>query len=157
MMSEKEHKHNVGHSKVRVHIDRKQYESPNPTTGSALYALGHVFHGFELFQEVEGNQEDKVIPNDGNEIHLKEDEHFYSTKEFKIIVNGRPKEVTSKELSFTEIVSLAFSNPPTGENILFTVTYEKGKGSKPEGTLVKGQSVHIKNGMIFNVTATDKS
>ena len=156
-MSEKKDKHDMGQSKVRVHIDRKQYESPNPTTGLALYELGHIHHGFELFREVEGSEEDKAIPNDGNEIHLKEDEHFYSTKEFKIIVNARPKEVTSRELSFTEIVSLAFSSPPTGENILFTVTYEKGKGSKPEGTLVEGQSVHIKDGMIFNVTATDKS
>lgn len=31
------HKH-----EVRVHIDQKPYESPNPTTGEALYKLGHV-------------------------------------------------------------------------------------------------------------------
>jgi Multiubiquitin len=74
-----------------------------------------------------------------------------------IIVNARPKEVTAKELSFAEIVALAFDSPPIGENIVFTVTYRKGEGNKPEGTLVEGETVKIKDGMIFNVTATDKS
>lgn len=78
-------------------------------------------------------------------------------KEFTIIVNGRQKTMTEKELSFAEIVALAFDNPPTGPNILFTITYRKGEGNKPEGTLVEGESVKIKDGMIFNVTATDKS
>jgi hypothetical protein len=78
-------------------------------------------------------------------------------KHITIIVNGRPKEVTEKELSFAEIVALAFDNPPTGPNIVFTVTYRRGHGNKPEGTLVEGETVKVKDGMIFNVTATDKS
>jgi hypothetical protein len=78
-------------------------------------------------------------------------------KEYKIIVNGRDKTETSKELSFSQIVALAFDNPPTGPNIVFTITYRKGEGNKPEGSLVEGETVKIKNGMIFNVTATDKS
>ncbi len=76
---------------------------------------------------------------------------------FTIVVNGREKTVTEKELSFADIVSLAFDNPPTGENILFTITYRRGQGNKPEGTLLEGEAVKIKEGMIFNVTATDKS
>lgn len=78
-------------------------------------------------------------------------------KEYTIIVNGRQKMVTKKELSFIEIIALAFDNPPTGPNIVFTVTYRKGEGNKPEGTLIEGETVKIKNGMVFNVTATDKS
>lgn len=78
-------------------------------------------------------------------------------KEFTIIVNGRQKTVTERELSFSQIVSLAFDNPPTGQYIVFTVTYRRGKGNKPEGSLVEGETVKIKEGMIFNVTATDKS
>ena len=76
---------------------------------------------------------------------------------FKIIVNGREKVVSTKELSFTDIVTLAFDNPPTGQYIVFTVTYRRGHGNKPEGTLVEGDTIKIKKGMIFNVTATDKS
>jgi hypothetical protein len=76
-------------------------------------------------------------------------------KEFTIIVNGREKVVATKELSFAEIVGLA--NLPSGPNIVYTVTYRRGEGNKPEGTLVEGDNVKIKEGMIFNVTATDKS
>lgn len=78
-------------------------------------------------------------------------------KEFTIIVNGRQKVVTAKELSFAEVIALAFDNPPSGPNIVFTVTYRKGEGNKPEGSLVEGETVKLKDGMIFNVTATDKS
>jgi hypothetical protein len=78
-------------------------------------------------------------------------------KEYTITVNGRTKTVTQKEFSFADIVALAFENPPSGPNILFTVTYRRGEGNKPEGTLVEGEVVRIKDGMIFNVTATDKS
>lgn len=78
-------------------------------------------------------------------------------KEYTIIVNARPKVVTKKELSFAEIVALAFDNPPQGPNIVFTITYRRGEGQKPEGSLIEGETVKIKEGMIFNVTATDKS
>ncbi len=60
-------------------------------------------------------------------------------------------------LTFQEVVALAFDNPPSGPNILFTITYRKGHGDKPEGTLVEGETLKVKDGMIINVTATDKS
>lgn len=78
-------------------------------------------------------------------------------KEFTIIVNGRPKVVTTRELSFDQVVYLAFNPRPTGPNIVFTVTYRRADGKKPEGTLVEGEEVEVKDGTIFNVTATDKS
>jgi hypothetical protein len=40
---------------VRIHIDEERYESPTPTTGVALYALGNVPPGKELFREVSGD------------------------------------------------------------------------------------------------------
>ena len=85
------------------------------------------------------------------------DEEQGHKQDFTIIVNGRQKPVTMKELTFSEIVALAFDNPPTGPNLLFTITYRKGDNNKPEGTLVEGETVKVKDGMIFNVTATDKS
>jgi hypothetical protein len=75
----------------------------------------------------------------------------------KIIVNGRPKVVNEKELSFMDIVKLASDPVPTEQFIIFTITYRRGHGHKPEGTLLQGQSVKVREGMIFNVTATDKS
>jgi len=87
-----------------------------------------------------------------------EDQGHGHEKAVTIIVNAQPKTTTAKELSFTDVVNLAYdNNPPQGSNWVFTVTYRKGQGEKPEGTLVTGQSVKVKDGMIFNVTATDKS
>jgi len=75
-----------------------------------------------------------------------------------VMVNGRPKVVPRRDkLTFDEVVALAFENPPQGEFICFTITYRKGNGSKPEGTLPEGESVKPKEGMVFNVTTTDKS
>jgi hypothetical protein len=74
-----------------------------------------------------------------------------------IYVNGREKTVTTKELSFDEIVALAFDNPPSGPNVYFTITYRRGHGDKPEGTLAEGETLKLKEGMIINVTPTDKS
>lgn len=65
---------------VRIHIDRKQYMSPRITTHAALYALANIAAGYELFREVKGDREDEPIPNDQTDIHLREDEHFYSAQ-----------------------------------------------------------------------------
>ncbi len=78
-------------------------------------------------------------------------------KDVTIIVNGREKVVSKGELSFSEIIALAFESPAPGPNIIFTVTYRRGEGKKPKGTLVEGETVKIKDGMIFDVTRTDKS
>jgi hypothetical protein len=159
-MSE-ERREGEGRHEVRIHIHQRRYESPNPTTGDALYRLGNVAPGLDLYREVGGDREDRPIPNGPETVHLREDEHFHSgpaqNKEFTIIVNGRKKVVNSKELSFNDIVALAFDPVPTGQNVLFTITYEHGPHANPEGTLMEGATVKIKEGMIFNVTQTDKS
>lgn len=74
-----------------------------------------------------------------------------------IVVNAQNKVVTSKDLTYEEVVELAYPTPPTGENVVITVTYRRGHGNKSEGTLVAGESVKAKEGMVFNVRATDKS
>jgi len=78
-------------------------------------------------------------------------------KELTVIVNGRERTVTTKELCFSEVVQLAFDDPPSGPYIVFTITYRRGEGQKQEGTLIEGETVKVKDGMIFNVKATDKS
>lgn len=79
------------------------------------------------------------------------------TKAVTIIVNGRPKKVTKEDLTFDEVVALAFNPVPVGDLVDITVTYRRGRGNKPEGQLRPGESVKVKDGMIFDVTATDRS
>lgn len=76
-------------------------------------------------------------------------------KIFSIIVNGRPREVTEHKLTYLNVVQLAFPGEiPTGK-IVFTVTYSREHGSG--GSLVEGQDVVVKDGMVFNVAKTDQS
>jgi hypothetical protein len=147
---------NVG---IRVHIDQNPYNSPNPTTGAALYALAGIHHGLELFREVEGNQEDDLVANDHNRVDLKLDQHFHSGKErkFRIVVNLEEKIVTKRVLTFWEVVRLAYPPSADGPNVVYTITYKRAAGAHHEGTLDDGQSVEVKNGTIFNVRRTDRS
>jgi len=73
-------------------------------------------------------------------------------KEFTIIVNGRPKKVTGTEISFDQVVALAFD--PIPPNAFFTVTWSHGNQG---GSLTAGNKVPIQNGMKFDVTETGQS
>ena len=78
-------------------------------------------------------------------------------KQFTIIVNAREKTFTGREIGFNQVVELAFGSVSPNPNIVYTVTYKRGEGNKPEGSMEKGDTVKVKDGMIFNVTQTDKS
>ena len=73
-----------------------------------------------------------------------------------IIVNGREKEYTKKEITFKKVILLAFGKIDDSSNVVYTVTYSKN-GKKESGVMVKGDSVKVHKGAIFNVTRTDKS
>jgi len=76
--------------------------------------------------------------------------------DFEIVVNGRPKTVSTDDLTFDQVVKLAFDPVPSGPDVLITVTYRHAAGDK-HGTLAEGESVEIKDGTVFHVTATNKS
>ena len=79
-------------------------------------------------------------------------------KEVTIIVNTREKNWDKHEkITYEQVVGLAFGTYSDDENIVYTVTYSQGDNLNKEGSLVKSESVKVKEGMIFNVTQTDKS
>ncbi len=78
-------------------------------------------------------------------------------KLIEIVINGTLVEVEDRDLTFDEITLLAFPNFERTENTIFTVAYSRGQGNKPEGTLVAGETLKLKKGMILNVAHTDKS
>ena len=87
------------------------------------------------------------------------DSHDKDKKSFTIVVNAQKKEWNGKEISYDEVVRLAFPEPPpAGVVITYTVEYERGEGHKPEGSLVQGgPPAKVKEGMIFSVTETGRS
>lgn len=143
---------------VRIHIDQEPYHSLNPTPGEALYKLANIPASHELYREVGGDHEDEPVQSNGGMVQLKEDEHFHSApREITIYVNTRKKEEKKRHLTYNEVVALAFNPVPTGPNIKFTITYRNGPKQNPEGELLPGGKVKIKDGMIFDVTQTTKS
>lgn len=78
----------------------------------------------------------------------------HKNKPKNIIVNGRPKKFVGDEISYAEVVELAYPGESNSE-VVFTVTYMGPQ--MPDGTLVEGQSVEVRNGMKFNVNKTNRS
>ena len=77
-------------------------------------------------------------------------------KPFHIVVNGQAKTWNKEKITFDEVVILAFGSIDPNPNIVYTVTFKNG-ADRPRGTMVKGDILKIKNGTVFNATATDKS
>jgi len=145
-------------NEVRVHIDQHPFNCSNPTTGAALYALGHVAPDLALFKEVGGDREDRPVPNDGSQLTLHEDEHFHSGMlTITVKVNGTPTEVHKVVLTYAEVVQLAYPSPPDGNNPDFAVTFKHAASAPHHGKLSAGGSVEVKDGTILDVTPTNRS
>ena len=78
-------------------------------------------------------------------------------KAFDIIINGTNYRVFNDEVSFDEVVDLAYPDGGRGPLIKYTVNFHNGAGRPPEGRLTKGKKAKIKEGTVFNVTRTDRS
>lgn len=105
------------------------------------------------------DQPDQVL-GDGDSVALNPDgvEHLRTADAtITVYINTEPFDVTGRKLTFEKLVGLAFNPVPSGPNIMITVDYGKGPKKNPKGSLEAGQSVKIVNGMIFDVTATDRS
>ena len=78
-------------------------------------------------------------------------------KQFDIIVNGTTYPVASDEVSFDQVVDIAYPDGGRGPLITYTVNFYKGAGRPPEGKLTEGQQAKVEDGTVFNVTRTDRS
>jgi len=161
MEKEKKQEHEEKHA-LHLIINGKQFEwHQEYITGAEIRKLGNIPADDEIFLAIKKPWEDEPIKDD-TKVNLArpEIENFYSKdKHFKvsIIVNGRPKEWAEKEITFEQVVVLAFGTYDPNPNKVYTVTYDRGPHQNHEGSMVKDDKVFIKEKMIFNVTATDKS
>lgn len=99
--------------------------------------------------------EEKELKKDpgGKDMHKHEEK-----KSCTIIVNGVRRETQEKRLRFEDVITLAFGQYDVADNVAYTVTYSYKKGHhNDKGIMVAGDSVKIKEGMVFNVTKTTRS
>ena len=80
-----------------------------------------------------------------------------------VIIKGRQQEFSVEELtpdgelSFDQVVGRAYDPLPTGQDIVFEVSYFNGAGRPPQGDLDPGEKVKVQDGTVFNVDYTDRS
>lgn len=131
---------------------------PNQKAKS-LRELFDIPDGVELLRDFESPIDDPI--EEGERIDFKDGPVFITRKvesrEITIIVRGRPRKVSGCIISFDEVVALAYNPVRTEPFIVYTVSYSRGPKANPEGDLFRGQTVKIKEGMVFCVTETDKS
>ena len=141
---------------VRVHINREPFESPSPTTGEALYALGDIPEQQKLFRETGGDREDEAIPRDESPVLLEGNEHFYSQDVLRVLVNGDEHEVQEEHISYAQVVDLFLGGGGKASNE-YLVKYSHGPIENQSGVLAPGQKVKVKYGMRFRVAGTGES
>jgi len=145
---------------LKLVIDQKEYEwAEQYITGEQLRRLGDIPAESDLFLKVSPPWTDELVPADTRvDLARPGIEQFYSReKPIALIVNGREKPWSGKEISFEQLIVLAFGPVANNPNTVFTVTYKNGPEKNREGSITKGDKVAVKNKMVFNVTATDKS
>lgn len=84
---------------------------------------------------------------------MTESNHKTKAMNRKIIVNGQEQTYPFNEITYSDLVALAFGG--TRKEINYTVTYSKGTTEKPEGAMTKGETVRVVDGMIFNIADTN--
>ena len=124
-----------------------------------LRHIGNIALDQDLFLDSEG---DRPIADDSSVKLSREGvERIRSgdpkDTEVDIILNGQQKTVGKGKLSFAELAELAFPDLFGREQVCFTVSFSKGPKRRPQGPLIEGGKIRVVEGMIFNVTATDKS
>jgi len=137
-------------------VDERGWEwGASAITAAYIHRYAGIDPDLELILDSAG---DAVIPADG-EVELGgagvERIRSREPKEVTIKVNGRPRVVAKRPHSYREIAAIAYPNPDF-DNFNYTITYLHGVHGA-EGDLVEGETIKVRNGMVFNVRRSDKS
>ena len=146
----------------KLTLDGSQLEWGKPAIkGAVLYKLGNVAKGRAVFLKIHGSEPRLVERNELIDLTPPGIEHFVTgpkpVTDYEIIVNARPRIVHEEDVTFEQVVELAFPGPH-GPTIMFSMTYRHAESKPHAGELGAGGVVEVKKkGTIFNVTKTDKS
>jgi hypothetical protein len=147
---------------LKLKVNHKEFDWHQQfISGKEVRTLGNIPIDDEIFLSIKRPWEDELIMDETIiDLARPEIEHFFSKETlFKVIliVKGREKPWTEKIITFEQVVTLSEGSYDNNPGKVYTVTYDRGPHQNPEGSMVKGETVFVKNKMIFNVTATDKS
>jgi Multiubiquitin len=146
----------------KLTLNDHQIEWGKPAiSGAALYTLANIGDDEAVFLEVRGGEDRLIEPADLIDLTAPGIERFITTsrpsKTFEIIVNSRPREIGEKQVTFEQVVQLAFPGPHE-TNVVFSMTYRHAASTPHAGELGAGGIVDVKKkGTVFNVTRTVQS
>jgi len=75
----------------------------------------------------------------------------------QININTRDIDEPKGKISYDRVVELAYPDFAGFPNATYSIVYERGASSKPQGTLTKGGEVEIVKEMRFRVKRTGES
>lgn len=146
----------------KLTLNDAQLEWGKPViSGAVLYGLAQVEEGSAVYREVRGGEDQLVEATDLIDLDQPGIERFITAPKapatFEIIVNSRPRMVPGREVSFEQVVQIAFPGHHD-TNVTFSMTYRHAASIPPAGELGAGGTVQVKKkGTVFNVTRTVQS
>ena len=78
-------------------------------------------------------------------------------KTVTIVVEGTPHKWPEEYISYKQVVTLEVPDYSQHPQTSYTVRYKEGPRDKPEGTLSRGGTVKVREGMTFSVSPTGQS
>lgn len=78
-------------------------------------------------------------------------------KTIEIFVNARPHLVDDRDVSFEQILALAFPTQAPSAETDYIVTYTRAQQGNGSGSLAPGQNIRVKKGTSFGVQITTRS
>ncbi len=130
-------------------------------TGAEIRELCQIPEEHEIFLKIKDPWEDEEITDETRvDLARPEREDFFTKKQHKdiiIIIKGKPIQWDKPQITYVEVITLAYGEYNDSPTMVYTVGYEDGPKENREGSMLKGMTVYVKNKMIFHATATDKS
>ena len=117
-------------------INNRQLVWGKPTIrGTDLYTLAEVGEDEAVFLEVRGGEDKLIKSNESVDLAIPGVERFITaprpSPECEIVVNGRPRVVPDKKVTFEQVVQLAFPNGQPQPNSVFSMTYRHAASHPP--------------------------
>ena len=143
-----------------IQVDENSYRVVGPfITGRQILALESKDPETHFVTEILPGADDIVVDDD-DRVDLSKlgvERFTVVARPCEIIVNTRRHPFSGFEISFEQVVRLAFDTSGDDANTVYTVAYTNGGLKKPVGSMVKGDHVKVRCGEEFDVDRTNRS
>jgi len=149
-----------GDRSFRFFLDERAFDwgASHISGGTIKRLAGVASETTDVWLDAAGGQDRVIEDKELVDLASPGTERFVTrTIRITIKVNSRDRVVDHRVLTYWEVVKLAYPDAVPSDQIIYSIDYAAGPQQNPNGSLVEGQFVTVKEGMKFYVTPTDKS